>query len=59
MVGDDVKLPLFHGNGTKDPKQYWFLCKEFWTINQAQDDDVKKVLRPGKSQVTTIGDSPQ
>ena len=22
MAGDDMKLPLFHGNGTNDPEQY-------------------------------------
>ena len=42
MKGDDVKLPLFHGNETKDPKQYQFLCEAVWTVKQAQDDDVKK-----------------
>ena len=27
MAGDDMKLPMFHGNGTDDPKQYWYLCE--------------------------------
>ena len=27
MVGDDVKLTVFHGNGYKDLKKYWFLCE--------------------------------
>ena len=42
MVGDDMKLPLFHGNGTDDPEQYWFLCESVWTIRHATHDDVKK-----------------
>ena len=42
MVGDDVKLPMFHGNGTEDPKQYWFLSEAVWTIKQVQDEDMKK-----------------
>ena len=42
MVGGDVKLPLYQGNGTKDPEQYLFLCKEVWTLKQVQDDDIKK-----------------
>ena len=42
MVSDDVKLPLFHGNGTEDPEKYWFLCETVWTVRQARDDDVKK-----------------
>ena len=37
MEGDDAKLPLFHGNATEDPQQYWFLCEAVWTIKQAQD----------------------
>ena len=43
MKGDYAKLPLFHGNRTKDPKEYQFLCEEVQTIKQNQDDDVKKV----------------
>ena len=43
MVGDVVKLPLFHGNGTEDPEQYWFLCEAVWTIKQDHHDDIKKV----------------
>ena len=27
MVGTDVRLPTFNGNGTEDPKQHWFLCE--------------------------------
>ena len=42
MGGDDVKLPLFHGNETEDPKKYWFLCEVVWTVKQALDDDAKK-----------------
>ena len=42
MESDDTKLPLFHGNGTNDPEQFWFLCKVVWTVRQTIDDDVKK-----------------
>ena len=42
MADDDVKLPLFHGNGTEDLEQYWFLYESVWTIKKAQDIDVKK-----------------
>ena len=42
MVGDEVKLTLFHGNGTEDPEQYWFLCEVVWTVRQAANNDVKK-----------------
>ena len=42
MVGDDTNLPLFHGNGTDDLEQYWFLQEAMWTIRHTTDDDVKK-----------------
>ena len=42
MAGDDAKLPLFHGNGTDDPKQYGFLYEAVWTVRQDTDDDVNK-----------------
>ena len=42
MLCDDVKLPLFHGNRTEYPKQYWFLCESIWTVKQVQDEDIKK-----------------
>ena len=38
-----MKLPIFHGNDTDDPEQYWFLCKVVWTARQINDDNVKKV----------------
>ena len=42
MASDEAKLPLFHGNGTDDLEQYWFLCEAVWTVRQTVDDDVKK-----------------
>ena len=27
MVGHDIRLPTFNGNGPEDPEQYWFLCE--------------------------------
>ena len=42
MAGDKMKLPIFNGNGTDDPKQYWFLCEPIWTTRKTVDDDVKK-----------------
>ena len=42
MVGDDMKLLMFHGNDIDDPKQYWFLCEAIWTSRQTTDDDLKK-----------------
>ena len=51
MAGDNVKIPLFQGNGTEDPKQYWFLCEVVRIVKQVQDDDIKK----GKLAVTFRG----
>ena len=42
MVGKEVKLPFFHGNGTEDPEQYWFLYEAVWTVKQVQDENIKK-----------------
>ena len=42
MVGDEMKLPMFHGNNTYDPEQYCFLCEVIWTARQTINDDVKK-----------------
>ena len=43
MVGDDIKLSIFHENGLEDPKQHWFLFKVVWTIKQVEDDNVKEL----------------
>ena len=43
MVGDKMKLPMFHGNGTDDLEQYWFLCEAIWTTRKTIDDDAKKI----------------
>ena len=43
MAGDEMKLPMFHGNGTDDPEQYWFLCEEVQTTRQIVDNDIKKI----------------
>ena len=36
MAGDDVKLPLFHGNETNDTEQYLFLCEAVWNVGLNQ-----------------------
>ena len=42
MVGDDIKLPIFNGSGLEDLEQHWFLCEAVWTIQQIQDENIKK-----------------
>jgi hypothetical protein len=45
-----LKMPIFHGAGTKDPKQHLFVYEAIWTMKNVQDDNVKilqlvKILR--------------
>ena len=42
MADDKMKIPIFHGNGTDDLEQYWFLCEAVWTAKQSVDDDIKR-----------------
>ena len=42
MVGADIKLPIFNGNGLEDPEQYWFLCEDVRIVRQIQDENIKK-----------------
>ena len=46
MVGEEMKLPIFHGNGTDNLEQYWFLCEVIWTTRETVDDDVKRSQLP-------------
>ena len=42
MVGADIKLPIFNGNGLEDPEQHWFLCEVLWNLPHIQDENIKK-----------------
>ena len=42
MDGNDIKLPIFNGNGLEDPEQHWFLCEVVWTVRQVQYEAIKK-----------------
>ena len=42
MVENDIKLPIFNGNGLEDPKQHWFLCEAMWTVQHDRDESIKK-----------------
>ena len=42
MVGTDIKLPIFNGNGLEDPEQHWFLGDTVWIVRQIQDENIKK-----------------
>ena len=43
MAGDEMKLPMFHGNGTDVPESYWFLCEAVQIARQIVDNDIKKI----------------
>ena len=31
-MADEMRLPIFRGDGYKDPDQHWFLCEGVWNI---------------------------
>ena len=43
MAGVDfmLRLQTFHGTEIEDPKQYWFSCKEVWTVKQIPNDGTR------------------
>ena len=42
MAGNDIKLQIFNGNGLEDLEKHWFPCEALWTIQQVQDEAIKK-----------------
>jgi len=43
MAGGEMKLSLFHGNGSEDPQQHWFVCEVVWRVKQITYLDTKTV----------------
>jgi hypothetical protein len=39
---DEMRLPIFRGDGSKYPDQHWFLCKAIWNIKNVTDEVVKR-----------------
>jgi hypothetical protein len=39
---DEMRLPIFRGDGSEDPDQHWFLCEAVWSIKQVTDEVVKR-----------------
>jgi hypothetical protein len=39
---DDMRLPIFRGDGSEDPNQHWFLCEAVWNIKNVTDEVVKR-----------------
>jgi hypothetical protein len=41
-MADEMRLPIFRGDGSEDPDQHWFLCEAVWSIKQVTDEAVKR-----------------
>jgi hypothetical protein len=41
-MADEIRLPIFRGDGSEDPEQHWFLCEVVWSIKQVTDEAVKR-----------------
>jgi hypothetical protein len=41
-MADEMRLPIFGGDGFEDPDHHWFLCKVVWSIKQVIDEVVKR-----------------
>jgi hypothetical protein len=39
---DEMRLPIFKGDGYEDPDQHWFLCEVVWSIKQVTDEAIKR-----------------
>jgi hypothetical protein len=39
---NEMRLPIFKGDGSEDPDQHWFLCEALWSIKQVIDEVVKR-----------------
>ena len=40
MVGTDIKLSIFNGNGSEDPEQHWFLYEAVWIVRHIHDENI-------------------
>jgi hypothetical protein len=39
---DEMRLPIFRGDGSEDPGQQWCLCESVCNIKNVTDGDVKR-----------------
>jgi hypothetical protein len=39
---DEMRLPIFRGDGFEDPNQHWFLCEAIWNIENVTDEAAKR-----------------
>jgi hypothetical protein len=41
-MADEMRLPIFRGDGSEDPNQHRFLCEAIWNITNVTDEAVKR-----------------
>jgi hypothetical protein len=41
-MADEMRLPIFRGDGSEDPDQHWFLCEAVWNIKNVTDEAIKR-----------------
>jgi hypothetical protein len=41
-MADEMRLPTFRGDGSKDPNHHWFLCEAVWSIKKIINETVKR-----------------
>jgi hypothetical protein len=39
---DEMRLPIFRGDGFEDPNQHWFLCEAIWNIKSITEEPIKR-----------------
>jgi hypothetical protein len=42
-MADEMRLPIFKGDGSQDPDQHWFLCEAIWNIKSITDEAIKRI----------------
>ena len=41
-MADEMRLPIFRGDGSEDIDQHWFLCEAVWNIKNVTGEAVKR-----------------
>jgi hypothetical protein len=42
FMADEMRLPIFRGDGSEDLDQHWFLCEVVWNIKCIIDEAIKR-----------------
>jgi hypothetical protein len=42
FMADEMRLPIFRGDGSEDLDQHWFLCEAVWNIKSITDEAIKR-----------------